>query len=127
MEVLLVLAILVVLGSLVTVSFVRMQIHAYQDTATSQCRMLEQGVELYVLNIGSAPTQEQGLEALLVAPADLKDPTRWKGPYLNRQQLPSDPWNHPYQYEPLDGAAFRIWSNGRDGRTGTEDDISTTL
>jgi general secretion pathway protein G len=127
MEVLLVLAILVILGSLVTVSFVRMQRTAYINSAKSQVSMLEDAVNHYVLAVGSAPTQQQGLEALLAAPAELKDPTKWQGPYLDKQQLPVDPWNNPYQYESLGTDQFRIWSNGPDGTSGSDDDISTTL
>jgi general secretion pathway protein G len=127
MEVLLVLAILVILGSLVTVSFVRMQATAYKNSAKSQVGMLEQAVKMYVLNVGSVPTQQEGLQALLVCPSELKDPTKWTGPYLDKQQLPNDPWNQPYQYEPLGADTFRIWSNGPDQASGTPDDISTTL
>jgi general secretion pathway protein G len=127
MEVLLVLAILVILGSLVTVSFVKMQAQAYKDSAKSQITLLEDAVNMYTLNIGTCPTTQQGLDALLVAPADLPNPAKWAGPYLDKQQLPVDPWNGPYQYEQLAPDQFRIWSNGPDGTSGSEDDISTTL
>ena len=127
MEVLLVLAILVILGSLVTVSFVRMQKTAYINSAKSQVAMLEDAVNMYVLAIGQPPTAQDGLNALLNPPGELKDPTKWQGPYLDKQDLPMDPWNNSYQYEPLGTDQFRIWSNGPDGQSGTEEDITTTL
>ena len=127
MEVLLVLAILVILGSLVTVSFVRMQKVAYINSAKSQVSMLEDAVNHYVLSVGSAPTQQQGLEALINVPGELPDPTKWTGPYLDKTQLPVDPWNNAYQYEDLGSGQFRIFSSGPDGQPGTDDDISTAL
>lgn len=126
MEVLLVLAILVILGSLVTVSFVRMQDRANKDAARSQCELLAKAVNLYVLHIGTCPTQQQGLSALLEVPGEIKDPTKWAGPYLEKMTLPLDPWGTEYQYEPLTASTFRIWSNGPDSQTGTDDDITTT-
>jgi len=127
MEVLLVLAILVILGSLVTVSFVQMQRNAYVNAAKSQVSMLEEAVNMYVLAIGAPPTTQQGLQALLAAPGELKDPTKWQGPYLQKLTLPTDPWNHDYQYEELDSGQFRIWSSGPNGVSGDNDDIQTTL
>ena len=127
MEVLLVLAILVILGSLVTVSFVQMQKNAYVNAAKSQVSMLEEAVNMYVLSIGAPPTTQQGLQALLIAPGELKDQTKWQGPYLQKQNIPTDPWNHEYQYEELDSGQFRIWSSGPNGISGDPDDIQTTL
>jgi len=125
MEVLLVLAILVILGSLVTVSFVRMQQNAYINAAKSQVEMLGGAVDMYMLAIGSPPEQQAGLDALLNPPGELKNPEKWQGPYLDHQQLPMDPWNNPYQYELLPPDKYRIFSWGPDRAPGTNDDIST--
>jgi general secretion pathway protein G len=127
MEILLVLAILVVLGSMVTVGFVRMQRQAYIQSTQSQISLLETAVNAYTLNIGMPPSTQQGLEALLAPPADIPDPNKWMGPYLNREQLPLDPWGNPFQYEQVDSERFRIWSPGPDRASGTEDDVSSTL
>src|SRR5262245_45637284 len=127
MEVLLVLAILVILGSLVTVSFVRLQRQANINAAKSQVAMLEEAVNVYILAIGAPPEQQQGLDALLNAPGELKDPSKWQGPYLGKSTLPVDPWNNQYQYEFLPPDKFRIFSCGPDGAPGTQDDISTDL
>lgn len=122
MEVLLVLAILVVLGSMVTVGYLRLQVNANKDAARSQIGFLEDAVQQYALNIGSCPTTQQGLEALRVAPSDLKNPAKWAGPYL-AQAVPNDPWGQAYQYEQISLEEFRIWSNGPDGQQGSDDDI----
>jgi general secretion pathway protein G len=126
MEVLLVLAILVVLGSMVTVGYMRLNINAQKDAARSQIGMLEEAVQHYALNIGSCPSTQQGLEALRVAPSDLKNQAKWAGPYLG-QAVPNDPWGQPYQYEQVSAEECRIWSNGPDGQQGNEDDINPSL
>ncbi|MCI0360428.1 MAG: type II secretion system major pseudopilin GspG [Planctomycetaceae bacterium] len=122
MEVLLVLAILVVLGSMVTVGYLRLQVNANKDAARAQIGFLDDAIQNYALNIGSCPTTQQGLEALRVAPSDLRNPAKWAGPYLS-QAIPPDPWGQPYQYEQISAEEFRIWSNGPDGQQGSEDDI----
>jgi general secretion pathway protein G len=126
MEILLVLAILVVLGSMVTVGYVQIQKDANIKAAKSQVTLLEDAVNMYTLNVGTPPTTQQGLDALLAAPADLPVPEKWTGPYLSKKELPLDPWNQPYQYEQIDASTFRIWSNGPNGVSGDDDDISTT-
>jgi general secretion pathway protein G len=78
----------------------------------------------YRLDVGNFPTTEQGLDALLKAPAGKE--ARWKGPYIKEQAI--DPWGQPYQYRypgtrNISGSrSFDIWSLGEDG-TESEDDI----
>jgi len=99
----------------------------YLYSARSQVGMLSDAVTIYASEIGTCPTDKQGLDALLVAPSDLPDSSKWKGPYIDRVQLPVDPWNHPYQYKALSGKDFRIWSHGPDGIGGSKDDITMQL
>lgn len=68
----------------------------------------------YRIDTGSYPTTEEGLSALLQAPAGKS--ARWRGPYIDR--LPEDPWGRPYQYRypgthNRDG--YDLWSLGPDG------------
>jgi general secretion pathway protein G len=125
MEILLVLAILVVLGSMVSLGYVRIQQNAMKNSARAQITLLEGAVDTYTLDVGTPPNT---LNDLLIAPPDLANPMRWAGPYLNKEQLPVDPWNQQYQYEVLDpaNAKIRIWSNGPDQQPGSSDDISST-
>lgn len=82
------------------------------------------GLTPYRLDIGSYPSTEEGLEALLSAPAGKE--SRWKGPYI--KELPLDPWGNAYQYrfpgsKNISGArGYDIWSFGPDG-TESADDI----
>ena len=78
----------------------------------------------YRIDVGNYPTTEQGLAALMKAPAGKE--TKWKGAYL--KELPLDPWDNPYQYrypgtKNINGArGYDAWSLGPDG-TESADDI----
>ncbi len=122
MEVLLVLAILVILGTLVGTNFMGMFAGAKVDAAKAQISALEQPIQLYMMHVGSYPTNQQGLQALRVRPTDLVDPSKWQGPYLDHD-IPADPWGHPYGYELINARQFRIFSVGPDGAQNTADDI----
>ncbi len=123
-EVLLVLVILVILGSIVGVGIRQAQKKALRDAAEAQLNGLKQGVKNYELDIRHYPTT---LQALVEMPTDLVNPQRWReGGYLDSKQLPLDPWDGEYQYELVDTENFRIWSNGPDGQKGSEDDIVVT-
>lgn len=119
-EVLLVLAILVVLGSLVTVSIVQVQKSSNIKTAKSQIGMLEEAVNLYRVELGQLP---ESLEDLKNQPANLKNPDKWH-PFLDKA-IPPDPWGNDYQYQVLDnGERCKIYSFGPDRNEGGTDDIS---
>jgi general secretion pathway protein G len=126
MEILLVLAILVVLGSMVGVGYFKVQQGAMRNIAEGQIATLKSAVNMYTLHIGTPPND---LQSLLEAPPELSNPTKWQGPYLEESQLPLDPWNQDYQYEIIDAAngKFRIWTNGPDMQPDTQDDVSTKL
>ena len=125
MEVLLVLVILVILGSLVGVAIYQQQKRAFRNAAETQIGNFKRSLQLYAMDIRSFPATQQGLQSLVAPPADLKNPARWKKGYLDSDTVPLDPWDNPYQYELLDADTFRIWSMGPDGSSGTDDDISS--
>jgi general secretion pathway protein G len=74
--------------------------------------------------VGNFPTTEQGLDALIKAPAGKEQ--RWKGPYIKEKAI--DPWGNPYKYQfpgtrNVSGQrSYDIWSLGEDG-TESNDDI----
>ena len=126
MEILLVLAILVVLASMVGVSYSRIQKSMQIQSARTQLGLLEEAVKAYQIGVGSLPPD---LNALLVAPGDLPNPAKWQGPYLDKSTLPVDPWDQAFQYEIVDPAndKFKIFSAGPDRQPGSSDDIETQL
>lgn len=125
MEVLLVLAILVILGTLVVANFSGIFASSKIKAAQAQISALETQLDIYQLDIGSYPTTQQGLQALRVPPPDLANPTKWTGPYA-KKDIPPDPWNSPYFYEWLGPNQYRIYSAGPDGVPNTADDITST-
>lgn len=86
-------------------------------TARAQIDAFEKALDQYRLDVGRYPTSEQGLQALMEAPAGT---TRWTGPYL-KKSVPADPWGQPYQYrQPGEHGEFDILSWGADGKPGGE-------
>jgi general secretion pathway protein G len=128
MEILLVLAILVVLASMVGVGYVRIQQNAFKNSARTQLTLLEDAVKTYMLDVGTMPSS---LNDLLQPPPDLPNPAKWAGPYLDKQNLPVDPWNSPFVFQEVDreNMKFRIYSPGpnRQDEQAGGDDIATTL
>lgn len=120
MEVLLVMAILVILGSLVTVSYINIQKSSNVKAAGTQLDLLSEAISLYQLDMGRTPPN---IEALNERPADAANSGKYAGPYL-KQALPPDPWGNPYKYEAIDANQFRVWSSGPDGTDGSGDDIT---
>lgn len=63
------------------------------------------------------PTTDEGLEALVKAPASAA--ATWKGPYFDR--VPKDPWGREYLYlAPGSHGEIDVWTQGADGRPGGE-------
>jgi general secretion pathway protein G len=122
MEVLLVLAILVILGSLVAMSFSNVMGESDRKAAKSQIGLFEPAIKMYFFDVKQYPTS---LESLMSLPGDIPNPARWKGPYLEKA-IPLDPWDRPYQYSypgRYNSTSYDIWSLGPDGADGTADDV----
>ncbi len=122
LEVLLVLAILVILGSTVTFYFARTQNSANVSAAQVQINSIGQLLDQYLITVGTYPKTEQGLAALREAPSGLAQPERWKGPYVEKD-IPPDPWGNPYQYQWVSADQFRVWSWGPDGQDNSGDEV----
>jgi len=85
--------------------------------AKAQIDALQKSLDQYRIDLGHYPSTEQGLQALVVKPAD--EP-RWAGPYLSKA-VPKDPWHNEYQYRaPGEHGEYDLLSFGRDGRPGGE-------
>ena len=122
MEVLLVLVILVILGSMAGIFIRGARNRAMIDAARTQIGMFEGAIDMYELHMLSFPSSSEGLQSLRQPPGG-SDSTRWAGPYLEKE-VPPDPWGNPYQYQLVDTENYRLWSYGPDGVDQTEDDIT---
>ena len=121
MEVLLVLVILVILGSMAGIFLRGAQKKALVNATRAQISTFETALELYQIDHNRFPEDNEGLNALRTAPSG--NSTKWQGPYL-KKDVPVDPWDNQYQYELPNPDTPKIWSYGPDGQDGTEDDIS---
>jgi general secretion pathway protein G len=89
------------------------------QAAKLQITSLGTNLDLFRLDVGRYPTQDEGLAALIARPAGLQ---RWNGPYLDGTAVPQDPWGHSYQYRTPggEGRRYDLLSLGADGREGGE-------
>ncbi len=120
-EVLLVLIILVILGSLAVNVFIGTQDKANINAAKAQVGLLSEPINRYRLDLNRYPQQ---LQDLWEEPSDTALVDKWGGPYV--EQLKPDPWGNPYQYTAEgknNSNKFDFWSSGPDGQSGTDDDI----
>lgn len=121
LELLVVLVILGLLASLVGPRLFGKADTAKVQTTETQIQMLKSALLTYRLDVGSFPSDQDGLQALMEPPSDQTDAEAWDGPYLS-DELPNDPWRNPYQYQP-DGShpqGFQLYSYGADGKAGGE-------
>jgi general secretion pathway protein G len=85
----------------------------------------------YRVRMGSYPSTEEGLQALLVAPANAGD--KWRGPYVEDASTLIDTWGLPYQYQnpgtrnSRGARGYDLWSSGPDrtNNEGAGDDITS--
>jgi general secretion pathway protein G len=88
--------------------------------AKAQIEAFEKSLDTYRLDVGRYPSAEEGLAALMAAPAAAT--AKWNGPYL-KKGVPLDPWGHAYQYRaPGSKAEYEILSYGKDGQPGGSGD-----
>lgn len=116
LELLVVLAILALLAGLVGPRVLEYLGSAKTDTAQIQLKNIEAGLDLFRLDVGRYPTEQEGLDALMEQPPDV---ARWRGPYLKSKDALVDPWGHPYRYRiPGDKQDFEVYSLGADNAEG---------
>ena len=85
---------------------------AKAQTAQIQAKNISAALELYYLNVGSYPTKEQGLQALLSQPDGAAG---WHGPYLKNESGLTDPWHKRYAYRvPGRNGEFDVYPQGHE-------------
>ncbi len=119
LEILVVVAILGLLIGLVAPAVLRQLGGARLSIAKQSIERISSVLDLYKLDVGSYPTTEQGLVALVTQPAGVEN---WNGPYLKADTVPVDPWNHQYIYrDPSErtGHEFDLCSEGPNAAAGS--------
>jgi general secretion pathway protein G len=89
---------------------------AKHDSAKIQVDRLSGVLDLYLLDTGRYPNQQEGLEALMERPSGAET---WNGPYLKKADSLIDPWGETYIYRfPGETGPYDLYSLGADGREG---------
>ena len=94
LEILVVIAILGLLIGLVAPAALRQLAGARGSVAKQSIERISSVLDLYKLDVGSYPSSDQGLAALVQKPSGIDN---WSGPYLKGDALPMDPGNHPFR------------------------------
>ena len=117
-EILVVLVLIGIVLGIVGGNFIGKGEKAKADAAKIEIGQISQTLDLYKLEVGRYPTTQEGLQALISAPAGV---TNWNGPYWKKNTVPKDPWGTEYRYaSPASNAPYEIVSLGADGKEGGE-------
>jgi general secretion pathway protein G len=120
LELLVVIAILGLLIGLVAPAALRQLGNARISVAKQSIERIGSVLDMYKLDVGTYPTTDQGLGALVEQPTGV---TTWNGPYV-KGSVPVDPWNHQYVYrDPSNRAGhdFDLCSEGPSGTGGNSE------
>lgn len=130
-ELMLVIVIIATLAAIVATNLAGKGEEGKIGAVKGQIANFETALDLFEAECGRYPTTAEGLEALRVAPSGVKG---WKGPYM-KKDIPLDPWGNAYGYRSpgthsgtsgtTSTASYDLWSNGPDGREGSDDDIQS--
>ena len=124
LEMLVVLAIMGLLAAIIAPQVLKYLGTSRTQTAKVQIQNVVAALELYRLDVGHYPTQEEGLNAVITAPPTAAG---WNGPYLQRPSALNDPWGQPYLYRnPGKHGEIDVYSLGSDkqeGGTGEAADV----
>jgi general secretion pathway protein G len=116
LELLVVIAILGLLVAFVAPAALKQLGGAKNSVARQQVERIGSVLDLYKLDVGSYPTSEQGIAALVTKPSDVEN---WNGPYLKGETSPKDPWNHDWLYRNPSNRTnheYDLCSAGPDGK-----------
>ena len=120
-ELLVVVLIIAILATYVGINIAREPGKARRTAAIAQIKTIKAALEMFRMEQGRLPTQEQGLAALCEKPTLPPVPANYPvDGYLESRKLPMDPWGHEYVYltPGPQGTTFEIISYGADGQEG---------
>ena len=119
-ELLVVLTILAILAGIVIPNLIGRAEEARRIAAKTEIATIVGALSVFELDNGYFPKGADGLQSLVTKPRDAQ--ATWKGPYLQKDKVPLDPWKRPYIYEAPGkhySASFDLYTKGRDALGGT--------
>jgi general secretion pathway protein G len=127
LELLVVLGILALLASLAISNVTGIFGGAQKDTAKIFVNQtLKTSLVSYRIYMSDYPSTAEGLQALLTPPSNKADLWQGRGPFIEGNKVPLDPWGEPYQYRypgVKNKGGYDLWSKGADKIDGNDDDI----
>ncbi|HSO43594.1 MAG TPA: type II secretion system major pseudopilin GspG [Rhodospirillales bacterium] len=91
---------------------------AKSETAKMQIERIGGALDLYRLEIGRYPSEQENLLALVEAPPGVP---QWNGPYLKKKESIVDPWGQVYVYRaPGQHGEYDLYTLGSDNAEGGE-------
>jgi len=115
-ELLVVLAILGMLAAIAVPQVLKYLGRAKEDVVKVQVQSIGTSLDLFLLDVGRYPTDQEGLQALVSRPGGL---AQWHGPYVTKPSSLIDPWGRPYAYHQpgQNGTDYDLYSLGPDGNS----------
>ena len=111
-EILIVVMIIGLIASLVAPNLLGKFERSKEEISKAQVEMLSSSVQSFILDESRCP---KDLSELLNS-SDSND-SKWRGPYLSKQEIPKDAWGRDYQYKcPGEHGIFDLYSLGPNGK-----------
>ena len=126
-ELLVVVLIITMLAAFVTPKFFSGIGKTKAQLTKAKMAILENALARFYIDCGRYPDDSEGLEVLVIAPADIEE-DKWNGPYLKRSDL-LDLWENPYiyiaegEYNPGSFDLVSLGADLMDGGEGDNEDI----
>ncbi|MCX6998981.1 MAG: type II secretion system major pseudopilin GspG [Candidatus Sumerlaeota bacterium] len=124
LEIMFVVVIIGILAAIAVPNLARKANWAKIKATEAGMKNTETALQEYEMKVGSYPTTEQGLEALVKCPSDVEKDDWGDSSYL--REVPKDAYGQkfiykcPGEHNPDD---YDLYSTGKDKKDGTDDDI----
>lgn len=115
-EILLVVAILGILGTVAVVGLGNRTKNANIIAARTSIKAIQTAIDIYEVDNGIYPAT---LQALLTKTSE----NNWNGPYIKDGRMPKDPWGNDFGYA-VKSDSYEIKSAGPDKQMGSADDLT---
>jgi general secretion pathway protein G len=124
LEIMFVVVIIGILASIVVPNLAKRASWAKIKATEASMKSTETALSTYEMKVGSYPTTEQGLEALVKCPSDVEKDDWGDSPYL--REVPKDAYGQKFIYKcpgEHNPDEYDLYSTGNDRKDGTDDDI----
>ena len=117
-EILVVIGIIGLLTAVGTTAMLSHMKSARIKTAQAQIAQFATAIVSFEMDLKRLPDSNVGLTELI---ENTSGSDKWKGPYLELEEIPLDPWDNEYVYT-VENGRFQILSYGADRQPGGEGD-----